>query len=425
MRNSFARKGIRCCHEAMTTEIRVLRQADWDVWYGTVELAFGGVAEAPEEAALWRELTPFERSIGVWDGPEVVGTTGAFAFRITVPGGAVVPAAGVTMVGVRPTHRRRGVLRAMMRRQLDDVRAWGEPIAVLTASEAEIYGRFGYGIATHSLRVNVDTARVRLSVPDGTDEVRLRLSKPDEARDACEAVYARRVAARPGMLERLPGWAAQPLLDPADRRAGASPLNCVLAEEGGRVVGYARYAVNPEWTPTGPNGTVLLRDVEALTPTAYAALWRYLCGIDLTSRVTCFNLPVDDPLLHLAGEVRRCEATVRDQLHVRLVDVGAALAARVYRTPLDVVFEVADDFCPWNAGRWRLTGDPKGASCERTEDAADLLLSVRELGAAYLGGVSLAALAAAGRVTEVREGALEEAATAFAGSVAPWLPHGF
>ncbi|MFE0047851.1 GNAT family N-acetyltransferase [Streptomyces albireticuli] len=409
----------------MTTELRVLRQADWDAWYEMVELAFGGVAEAPEAAALWRGLARFDRSIGAWDGPEVVGTTGAFDFRITVPGGAAVPAAGVTMVGVRPTHRRRGVLRAMMRRQLDDVRAWGEPIAVLTASEPEIYGRFGYGIATHSLRVAVDTTRVRLAVPEGTDGVRLRLSKPDEARDACEAVYARRVAARPGMLERRPGWEALPLLDPAGERAGASPLQCVLAEAGGRVVGYARYAVNPEWTQAGPNGTVLLRDVEALTPEAYAALWRYLCGIDLTSRIVAENRPVDDPLLHLAGDVRRCEPAVRDQLHVRLVDVGAALAARAYRTPLDMVFEVADDFCPWNAGRWRLSGGPKGASCERTEDAADLVLSVRELGAAYLGGVSPASLAAAGRVVEVREGALEEAATAFGGSVAPWLPHGF
>ncbi|MET9417040.1 GNAT family N-acetyltransferase [Streptomyces klenkii] len=409
----------------MTTELRVLRDADFDGWYAALELAFGGVPEAPEEAALWRELAGFDRSIGIWDGPEAVGTTGAFAFRITVPGGERVPAAGVTMVSVRPTHRRRGLLRRMMRRQLDDVRAWGEPLAVLTASEPDIYGRFGYGIATHSLSVRIDTARVRLSVPPGTEEVRLRLSEPAEARDACEAVYARRVAARPGMLARQPGWEALPVLDPAAGREGASPLKCVLAEEDGRTVGYARYAVRPDWSDSGANGTVLLRDAEALTPAAYAALWRYLTEIDLTSYVFAHNRPVDDPLLHLVSDVRRCEARVKDSLHVRLVDVGAALAARTYRRAVDVVLEVADDFCPWNAGRWRLTGDPKGASCERTEDAADLALSVRELGSAYLGGVSLAALAGAGRVRELREGALEEAAAAFGSDVAPWLPHGF
>ncbi|MFH8785093.1 GNAT family N-acetyltransferase [Streptomyces roseoverticillatus] len=409
----------------MTTELRVLHDAEFDTWYASLELAFGGVPESPEEVALWRELTGFDRSIGVWDGGETVGTTGAFAFRITVPGGERVPAAGVTMVSVRPTHRRRGLLRRMMRRQLDDVRAWGEPLAVLTASEPDIYGRFGYGIATHSLSVRIDTARVRLSVPPGTEGVRLRLSEPAEARDACEAVYARRVAARPGMLARQPGWEALPVLDPAAGREGASPLKCVLAEEDGRTVGYARYAVRPDWSDSGANGTVLLRDAEAQTPAAYAALWRYLTEIDLTSYVSAHNRPVDDPLLHLVSDVRRCEARVKDSLHVRLVDVGAALAARTYRSAVDVVLEVADDFCPWNAGRWRLTGDRKGASCERTEDAADLALSVRELGSAYLGGVSLAALAGAGRVRELREGALEEAATAFGSDVAPWLPHGF
>ncbi|MEU1813792.1 GNAT family N-acetyltransferase [Streptomyces roseifaciens] len=409
----------------MTTELRVLRDAEFDAWYTAVELGFGGVPEAPEESALWRDLAGLDRSIGVWDGADAVGTTGAFALRITVPGGAGVPAAGVTMVSVRPTHRRRGVLRQMMRRQLDDLRAWGEPLAVLTASEPDIYGRFGYGIATHSLSVRIDTTRVRVSAPEGTEGVRLRLSKPDEARDACEAVYARRVAARPGMLARQPGWEAVPLLDPADGREGASPLQCVLAEEGGRTVGYARYAVRPLWAESGPGGTVLLRDVEALTPAAYAALWRYLTEIDLTSLVTAHNRPVDDPLLHLVSDIRRCEPRVKDSLHVRLVDVGSALAARTYRSPVDVVLDVADDFCPWNAGRWRLTGDAKGASCERTEDAADLALSVRELGSAYLGGVSLAALAGAGRVRELREGALEEAAAAFGSDVAPWLPHGF
>ncbi|MFF7729796.1 GNAT family N-acetyltransferase [Streptomyces sp. NPDC008001] len=409
----------------MTTELRVLRDADFATWYASLELAFGGVPEAPEEVALWRELLSPGRALGVWDGPAAVGTTGAFAFRITVPGGERVPAAGVTMVGVRPTHRRRGVLRQMMRRQLDDVRAWGEPLAVLTASEPEIYGRFGYGIATHSVSVRIDTSRVRLSVPPGTEGVRLRLSEPGEARDACETVYARRVAARPGMLARQPGWEALPVLDPAGNREGASPLQCVLAEEDGRTVGYARYAVRPDWTDSVANGTVQVRDVEALTPTAYAALWRWLTELDLTSWVTAHDRPVDDPLLHLVSDIRRCEPRVKDSLHVRLVDVGAALAARTYRSAVDVVLEVADDFCPWNAGRWRLTGDPKGASCERTEDAADLALSVRELGSAYLGGVSLAALAGAGRVRELREGALEEAAAAFGSDVAPWLPHGF
>ncbi|MFD7547571.1 GNAT family N-acetyltransferase [Streptomyces sp. NPDC059578] len=409
----------------MTTELRVLRPDDWTVWYATLERAFGGVAEAPEERALWQELTEKKRSLGVWDGDACVGTAGAFSFRMTVPGGAQVPAAGVTMVSVAATHRRRGVLTSMMRRQLDDVRALGEPLAVLTASEPEIYGRFGYGIGTYQLGATIDTPRVTLPVPAGAEGLRLRFVAPADVQDACEALYARRVAERPGMIARAPGWERLPLLDPEGERHGASPLQCVVAERDGELVGYARFHNKPEWNASGPAGVVTLRDMEAVEPAAYAQLWRFLLDIDLTSTLQMRNRPVDDAWLHLVSDVRRCLVTTRDSLHVRLVDLGAALEARTYRAPVDVVLDVADDFCPWNAGRWRLTGDAKGATCRRTEEPAELRLSVRELGAAYLGGVGLRALAAGGRVEELRLGALDEAATAFGSDVAPWLPHGF
>ncbi|MBQ0849047.1 GNAT family N-acetyltransferase [Streptomyces sp. BH-SS-21] len=411
----------------MTTDLRALTPADWDAWYGKLELAFGGVAESAEERALWNDLTEYDRSLGVWDGDECVGTAGAFSFRLTVPGGASVPTAGVTMVSVASTHRRRGVLTSMMRRQLDDVRSWGEPLAALTASEPAIYGRFGYGIATQQLRAEIDTDRVRLSVPDGTDDVRLRLVKPDAegVPEACEAVYAQQVAVRPGMLARRPGWERLMLLDPESDRKGSSPLQCVLARRGDEVVGYARYFNKPDWDAAGPKGTIELRDLEALDPAAYAALWQHLFGIDLTSKVKLWNRPLDDAWQHLVSDSRRCDLAPRDSLHVRLVEVGAALEARTYQAPVDVVFEVEDAFCSWNEGRWRLSGDAKGASCARTTDPADLALSVRDLGAAYLGGVSLASLAAAGRVRESRRGALAEASLGFASVVAPWLPHGF
>ncbi|MEV6183479.1 GNAT family N-acetyltransferase [Streptomyces sp. NPDC052015] len=406
-------------------DLRVLRPEDWDTWYGTLLRAFGGVDESDEERALWRRLTPCERSFGAWDGDELVGTAGAFDFRLTVPGGASVPAAGVTMVGVLATHRRRGILTRMMRRQLDDIRAWGEPLAVLTASEAAIYGRFGYGAATFGLTGEIDTSRVRLSVPAGPDDVRLRYADPVDALGACEAVYAGTVPLRAGMLARRPGWERLGVLDPESERGGASPLQCVVAERSGEVVGYARYRVRPEWTDTGHNGQVVLQDLAALEPVAGAALWRFLFGIDLTTSLKVRGRPVDEAWQHLVSDLRRCRLRVRDSLYVRLVDVGAALEARTYQAPVDVVLEVEDAFCPWNAGRWRLSGDAKGASCTRTADAADLSLSARELGAAYLGGVSLSSLAAAGRVRELRSGALGEAAVGFGSAVAPWLPHGF
>ena len=403
---------------------RVLRRDEWDDWYGSLVRAFGGVPEPDEELELFRELTEVDRSLGVWDGGWV-GTAGAFTFGLTVPGGASVRAAGVTMVGVAATHRRRGVLTSMMRRQLDDVRSWGEPLAVLTASEPAIYGRFGYGAATFHVNAEIDTGRTGLSVPPGTDGVRLRYAAPAEVLDACEAVYARLVPGRPGMLARRPGWERLGLLDPESRRDGASPLQCVVAERDGETVGYARFRVKPDWGPGGPDGSVVVSALAALDPAADAALWRFLFGVDLTSTVVVRGRPVDEAWQYLVSDIRRCRPEVRDSLYVRLVDVGAALQARTYRTPVDVVFEVEDAFCPWNTGRWRLSGDAKGASCERTEDAADLALSVRELGAAYLGGVSLTALAAAGRVGELRRGALAEASLAFGSDAAPWLPHGF
>ncbi|QUI31755.1 GNAT family N-acetyltransferase [Streptomyces alfalfae] len=409
----------------MTTDLRSLAKDEWDTWYRMLDVAFGGVPESPDEQELWRALTECERSIGVWDGEACVGSAGAFSFRLCVPGGALVDAAGVTMVGVAATHRRRGILTSMMRRQLDDVRALGEPLAVLTASEPAIYGRFGYGTATQQMKAEIDTSRVRLSTPAGTDDVALRYARPSDVHEACEELYARVVAGRPGMLARQPGWERLGLLDPKENREGASPLQCVVAERSGELAGYVRFSVKPEWDWKGPKGAVQVRDIEALDPAAYAALWRFLFGIDLTSSVLAANRPVDDPLLQLVSDVRRCDVSVRDSLHVRLVDVGAALAARAYQMPLDVVLDVDDAFCPWNAGRWRLTGDAKGASCERTEDAADLALSVRELGAAYLGGTSLSSLAGAGRVRELRQGALAEASPAFGSDVAPWLPHGF
>lgn len=421
----------------MALETRVLTADEWDVWFDHLELAFGGVPESPEERALYKSLTEVERSLGVWDGgPDsktdatCVGSAGAFSFRLSVPGGALVPAAGVTMVGVSPTHRRQGVLTSLMRRQLDDIRAGGEPLAVLTASDPAIYGRFGYGTATYSVSVDIDTTRVRLAVPPGTDDVRLRLVDPLKALPDCERVYGALVAGRPGMPARQPGWELRGLVDPPGRRDGASALKCVVAEGAdGEVVGYARYHVKPDWEQTGSDGKVQVRDLDALDPAAYAALWRYLFDIDLAWRVRAYGRPVDDPVLHLVSDVRRTQVRPRDALHVRLVDLPAALAARTYGTAVDVVLEVEDAFCPWNAGRWRLAAGTNGtdgaAVCTRTEDPADLELSVRELGAAYLGGVTLTSLAAAGRVRELRAGALAEASRAFAGDVAPWLSHGF
>ncbi|ARQ70666.1 GNAT family N-acetyltransferase [Streptomyces marincola] len=409
----------------MSNELRVLTEPDWKAWLDALEWAFGGLHDAPEEQQLWRDLLDFDRSFGLWDGDRPVGTFGTLAMEVTVPGGTALAAAGVTTVSVAATHRRRGVLRSMMRRALDTYRESGEPLAILTASEPAIYGRFGFGAATQSLAADIEIHRVGLDLPAGVDDIALSVAEPAAVAGRCEELYARLARTRPGMFPRQPGWERLPLLDPPQDRAGASEQRYVLAERDGELAGYARYALKPEWEAAGAKGTVIVRDLEAADPAAYGALLRYLSGIDLMSTLSLANRPVDDAFLHMVSDVRRARTRVQDRLYLRPMDVGAALAGRTYATEVDVVLDVSDASCPWNEGRWRLSGGPKGAVCEPTADAADLALPVAALGAAYLGGTSLAALAAAGRVEELRPGALARAATAFTSPLAPWMPHGF
>ncbi|MEW2583539.1 GNAT family N-acetyltransferase [Streptomyces virginiae] len=411
----------------MAPQLRTLEAQEWDTWYRTLERAFGGPPTPPEARELWQGLTEPERSLGVWDGEECVGTAGAFSLRLSVPGGTLVDTAGVTMVSVAATHRRRGLMTTMMRRQLDDVRERGEPLAALVASEPGIYGRFGYGMATQQLSATIDTTRVRLEVPGGggADPVRLRYADPQSALTACEAVYADQVTARPGMPSRRPGWERLGVLAPQGGGRDGSPLQCVVADRDGETVGYARFQNTPQWDVSGARGMIVLRDLEARDPAAYARLWRFLFEIDLTSTLVAQNRPVDDAWQHLVSDVRRCERQLRDGLFVRLVDVGAALEARAYRTPVDVVLEVEDAFCPWNEGRWHLAGDSRGGSCTRTRARPDVALPTAALASAYLGGVPLTTLARAGRAAELSPGALTHASLAFATDPAPWLPHAF
>lgn len=163
------------------------------------------------------------------------------------------------------------------------------------------------------------------------------------------------------MLARMPGWERVVVLDPESERDGASPLQCVVAERGAEVVGFARFRIKPDWDFTGSNSAVVVEDVEALDAASQGALWRFLFGIDLTSKIVSRGRPVEEPWHHMVTDIRRCALRRRDALYVRLVDVGAALEARTYQTPVDVVLDVEDAFCPWNSGRWRLTGDAKGA----------------------------------------------------------------
>jgi len=402
--------------------IRSLSRSDRDAFLRVEEQAFGHV-ESAQRRALNSALFEPERSLAAFDGDLMVGTTTIYSFSMTVPGGPL-PVAGVSGVAVLPTHRRRGLLRSLMTRQLSDLRG-REAVAVLWASEAAIYERFGYGLAARSYALTMARSPAALHRGPTDGGLRLRLADPGQALELTGPVYVSACTRRPGMIAVDARWEAAHSADLPEERNGSGPKRCVLVEDDGGVRGYAWYAMDGRWENGAPEGTVRVCAAWALDPAAYALLWSYLLDLDLTRTVVASHRPVDDPLLHLLTDVRAARAQLRDMLFVRLVDVPRALAARTYSEPVDVVLDVSDELCPWNAGRWRLLGGPEGAKCTASRDPAELTLDVRELGAAYLGGTSLQELGAVGWVREERPGALAPTARAFRHEPAPFCPFVF
>jgi predicted acetyltransferase len=395
--------------------------------YAVDEHAFHTPWPTEAEVTHVRPRLEFDRSLAAFHGATIVGTACAFSFQLTVPGAATA-AAGVSYVAVLPSYRRRGILRSLMTTQLADVHARGEPIAVLFASEAGIYGRFGYGQASTHLAFTIRRGEGQL-IRDGRAEpgLRLRLAEPERARAELAAIYDRVLPMRPGFFARDDRWWDANLYDPAYRRPGLTPLRCLLAHDAAGPRGYALYRAEPRWDEDAlPDSVITVRELMADSPAATSALWADLMSRDLTGELRARLRPVDDPLLHLLTDPRCARTRCSDGLWVRLVDVGEALARRRYAAPVDLVFEVSDEICPWNGGRWRLRADGPaglaGVTCERTADPADLALPVTALGAAYLGGTRLGGLAAAGLVSELRAGALTAASAAMSWDPAPWCP---
>ncbi len=398
----------------MDVEIRTITPEEFEAHVRAITAAFGGYPRG-EDVERERIVAEIDRSLAAFDGAEIVGGASACSFTVTVPGG-LVRAAGVTSVGVKPTHRRRGINTALMRRQLDDIHASGEPIAMLYASEGGIYGRFGYGLG--SLRYRMKAAPKRTKYVRGYQATgRVRLFERDAGLESFLPLYDAARRERSGGIELDPTWFGYRF---AESHWGGDRRWFYAAHEG--VDGLDAYAVyRIQHNEEGPHDMVLLvEDVQATSPQGYADIWRYLFDMDLVGRVSAWNRPVDEPLLHLVREPDMLELRVRDALWVRLVDVPIALSARRYAAEGRVTFEVRDPFCPWNEGRYVLEAGPEAATCAPTDEELDLVMTVNELGAAYLGGVSFRQLHRAGRVVEERAGALARADAMFGWDPAPW-----
>jgi predicted acetyltransferase len=356
---------------------------------------------------------PHERMHAAFEDGHIVGGAGVYPFELSVPGGSL-PCAGVTAVGVHPTHRRRGVLRSMMDTQLRDVHGRGEPIAALWASEETIYSRFGYGIASWAGVLRVRHEWDAFAEPfelGGTT----RFVTPEEAGELFPPIYEAARRERPGMTSRSEEWWADRHLRVPEKEEDA-PKRFVVLELDGAPQGYAIYRTHFEFEGGSSASRLALREALGVTPQATAAIWRFILDVDWMAAVEIELAPPDHPLFLLLAAPRRAQYRMGDGLWVRVVDLPAALAGRAYGQGGPLVLEVRDAVCEWNDGRWRLDG----GECARTDEEPDLALDVSALGSAFLGAVSFTQLRAAMRVEELREGAVARADALFAWRPLPW-----
>jgi predicted acetyltransferase len=349
-----------------------------------------------------------------------VGTLRTIPFELTVPGGRMVPADGVTAVTVAATHRRRGLLTGLMDAGLRAAADRGDAVSILIAAEWLIYGRFGYGVASEDAVWEVDRARAAAGPPEGVVEA----VEIDQLRKLAPPVYDAARRARPGGIDRPePRWDLDfGLAHPEGEQPDWTGRAVVHRDDAGEVDGYLRWHAADSWEGMLPTGTLHVDELVTASPAAYRDLWRFALGVDLLVRVRASERPVDEPLPWLLADGRAARQVQRwDRLWLRLLDVPAALTGRGYRGAGRVVVEVVDPG-GYAAGRFALDAGPDGAECRPTTESAELTLPAAVLGAAYLGGTRLRTLSDAGLVDEHRPGAVTAADRLLAGEQVPFCP---
>ncbi|CAL9279904.1 GNAT family N-acetyltransferase [Streptomyces sp. SudanB52_2052] len=408
-------------------EIRPTTDEDLDVFVDTVHAAFGRFPETPVDGGgLWWSALETDRCLlALTADGRPVGTAATHAFELTLPGGTLVPAPGVTAVGVLPSHRRQGVLTAMMRHQLAESRARGEFLSVLLASEASIYGRFGYGPATYTQRLTVQRHRAALAAPRARRTTDAPATGPDNGsidvlpRTRCdeilEEVYDRYRRAQPGALSRPHRWwalrAGQPPISPAPRYIA------VHRDTDGVPDGYASYSLD--------DGTLAVDETIAVDDAVFTALARFVLGHDLVSQVVFHHVPPQHPLRRQLADFRAGEVSGdMDWLWVRLLDVPRALTARGWFVDGELVLDVEDPFLGEH-GRYLLTVRDGTADCVPTDREPDLSLDVSDLGSVYLGGTDPSTLVRAGHIRAHRPDAAPRADALFRADRTPHCLHWF
>ena len=402
----------------MSIAIRRLTASDADESFDVDCAAF---SEAASDANRHQVTltTDWGRMFGAFDGTQMCGVVGDYGISLTLPGQQVVAAAGVTAVGVLPTHRRRGILTMLVERHLREIAERGEAVAVLTASEATIYRRFGYGIASLCHGIEIQCHRSAFSGSIRPD-LPMRLLNRAEAIELAPALFAAAIKTRPGEITRPDSWWPHIFGEVETWRGGGEQFVVACEPQLGQPGGYAIYQVK-RGDPPAPS-VLTVRDLVAADSEVAAALWRYLLDIDLVDSVHAV-VAVDDPLRHRFADWRSVSvASENDYLWARLIDPISALSSRRYAT--DDTFSVAvdDPFLPANSGTYRITGGPSGAEVTRTNESADLAMGMTELSSLYLGGFRASTLARSGRLVG-RSPEILRHADLFFGSPEGLAPH--
>ncbi|MER7582185.1 GNAT family N-acetyltransferase [Kitasatospora sp. NPDC097691] len=401
-------------------EIRSTTEQDRGVFIDTLFAAFARFPDAPADSGggVWSALEMDRALLAVAPDGRPVGTAAMYSFELTLPGGGLVPVGGVSAVGVLPSHRRRGALTAMKRHQFAKARERGEFLSVLLASEATIYGRFGYGPATYTQRLTVPRHRGALTAPraGGTDTGSVEVLRRAECGEVLEAVYDRYRRAQPGALSRPPRWwslgAGQPPIAPAPRYVA------VHRDADGVPDGYASYSLDEP-------DSLVVDEIIAADDTVYTALARLLLDHDLVSEVVFKHFPPEHPLRWQLVDFSAGQLTRHTEwLWVRILDVPRALTSRGWFGDGELVLDVDDPFLGEH-GRYLLTVRDGKADCVPTDREPDLSLDVRDLGAVYLGGTAPSTLVRAGHIRAHRPDAAARADALFRAERPPHCLHWF
>ena len=400
-------------------ELITVDRADLGAFAANMRRMFG---QAPRERHSTLTDTLSRATLARIDGVDV-GTAAVIDYQLTLPGGERVNMDGVTVVVVSPVARRQGVLRAMMNRLLADAHDRGAVLLGLGATESSIYRRFGYGVASQTGLLEVETAHAALRTPV-LDSGRLRSVNTDEAMPIWLDVESRQSQRVAAINRGEAAWRG--VVSGASETNGKGILQVVIHEDRSGVPdGFVNYQHEMRWRDGVADGVVRVHQFASLNRTAHLALWQHVLQLDLCEHLEMERFWLDDPIQHLLTDPRRLRVIPRDDLHLRVVDVVGALRARRYSREDSLVIEIRDLTCPDIAGRYYLEAGLTGAGAARTDAPSDIVIDGPTLGSVLLGDVSVAALYAAGLVHEATPGAVRRASAMFAWQPRPWLTHMF